>query len=90
MLLAIVAQRRSATNVALAAAAPRGVDARILAPAHAASLLRPGAAALGRLDVVDGLDGVEDGLWAFGSLAAAGVSSSSTAPVRCSPPTTSC
>lgn len=73
MLLAIVAQRRSATNVALAAAAPRGVDARILSPEQASSLLQPGAVALGRLDVVDGLDGVEDGLWALGSLAARGV-----------------
>ena len=73
MLLAIVAQRRTATNVALAAAAPRGVDARILVPEQAASLLQPGAVALGRLDVVDGLDGVEDGLWALGSLAARGV-----------------
>jgi RimK family alpha-L-glutamate ligase len=73
VLLAIVAQRRTATNVALAAAAPRGVDARILAPDQAASLLQPGAVALGRLDVVDGLDGVEDGLWALGSLAARGV-----------------
>jgi RimK family alpha-L-glutamate ligase len=73
MLLAIVAQRRTATNVALAAAAPRGVDARILLPEQAASLLQPGAVALGRLDVVDGLDGVEDGLCALGSLAARGV-----------------
>ena len=73
MLLAIVAPRRTATNVGLAAAAPRGVDARILSPHQAAALLRPGAVALGRLDVVDGLDGVEDGLWALGSLAARGV-----------------
>jgi len=73
VLLAIVAQRRTATNVALAAAAPRGVDARILSPQQAASLLKPGGVALGRLDVVDGLDGVEDGLWALGSLAARGV-----------------
>ena len=36
-------------------------------------MLQPGAVALGRLDVVDGLDGVEDGLWALGSLAARGV-----------------
>ena len=70
MLLAIVAPRRTATNVGLAAAAPRGVDARILSPHQAAALLQPGAVALGRLDVVDGLDGVEDGLWALGSLAA--------------------
>jgi RimK family alpha-L-glutamate ligase len=73
VLLAVVAQRRTATNVALAAAAPPGVDARILTPAQAASLLRPGAVALGRLDVADTLDGVEDGLWALGSLAARGV-----------------
>ena len=73
MLLAIVAQRRTATNIALAAAAPHGVDARILVPEQASSVLQPGAVALGRLDVVDGLDGVEDGLWALGSLAARGV-----------------
>lgn len=73
MLLAIVARRRTATNAALAASAPFGVDARILTPPQAASLLRPGAVALGRLDVADALDGVEDGLWALGSLAARGV-----------------
>ena len=73
MLLAIVAQRRTATNAGLAAAAPRGVDARILSPEQASKLLQPGAVALGRLDVADGLDGVEDGLWALGSLAARGV-----------------
>ena len=73
MLLAIVAQRRTATNTALAAAAPHGVDARILVPEQASSLLQPGAVALGRLDVADALDGVEDGLWALGSLAARGV-----------------
>jgi glutathione synthase/RimK-type ligase-like ATP-grasp enzyme len=70
VLLAIVAQRRTATNVALAAAAPWGVEARILSPEQAASLVHPGAVALGRLDVSDTFDGVEDGLWALGSLAA--------------------
>ena len=73
MLLALVAHRRTATNTALAAAAPRGVDARILTPEQASVTLGPGAAALGRLDVVDSLDGVEDGLWALGSLAGRGV-----------------
>ena len=90
MLLAIVARRRTATNVSLAAAAPPGVDARILAPARAASLVHPGAVVLGRLDVSETLDGVEDGLWALGSLAARGDPRFSTAPVRSSPPTTSC
>lgn len=73
MLLALVAQRRTATNVALAAAAPRGVDARIVEPARAATLLGAGAAAVGRVDVSDALDGPEDGLWALGTLAARGV-----------------
>lgn len=73
MLLAVVAQRRTATNAALAAAAPPGVDARILSPAQAVALVGPGAVALGRIDVSDLLDGPEDGLWALGTLAARGV-----------------
>lgn len=73
MLLAIVAQRRTATNVAIAAAAPRGVDARIVSPAQAVALVQGEAVALGRIDVSDGLDGPEDGLWALGTLAARGV-----------------
>jgi RimK family alpha-L-glutamate ligase len=73
MLLALVARRRTATNAALAAAAPPGVDARILDPAQAASLVQRGAIAVGRIDVADALDGPEDGLWALGALAARGV-----------------
>jgi RimK family alpha-L-glutamate ligase len=73
VLLALVAQRRTATNAAIAAAAPHGVDARILPPAQAAALVQPGAVAVGRIDVSDALDGPEDGLWALGGLAARGV-----------------
>lgn len=73
MLLAFVAQRWTATNVALAAAAPSWVDARILTPERAAAVLGTCDAAVGRLDIVDSLDGVEDGLWALGNLAARGV-----------------
>lgn len=73
MLLALVAHRATPTNVALAAAAAPWVDARILSPADAAALLDRCDAALGRLDVAAGLDGVEDGLWALGTLAAGGV-----------------
>ena len=73
MLLAFVAQRATPTNLALAAAAPAWVDARILTPEQAATVLGTSDAAVGRLDVADSLDGVEDGLWALGTLAAKGV-----------------
>src|SRR5688572_12544027 len=73
MQLALVAQRATETNVALAAAAPRGIDFRVLRPERALELLAPTDAALGRLDVLPTLDGVDDGLWALGVLAARGV-----------------
>jgi RimK family alpha-L-glutamate ligase len=44
-----------------------------MTPQRALELLRPGDAALGRLDVLPTLDGVDDGLWALGALAARGV-----------------
>ena len=73
MQLAIVTQRATETNLALAAAAPRGVRFCLYSPEQAAAQLRNGDAALGRLDVLPTLDGVEDGLWALGSLAARGI-----------------
>ena len=71
--LAIVTQRATETNLALAEAAPRGVHFVLLAPEQAVAQLRQGDAALGRLDVLPTLDGVDDGLWALGSLAARGI-----------------
>ena len=44
-----------------------------MTPQHALETLRPGDAALGRLDVLPTLDGMDDGLWALGALAARGV-----------------
>jgi ribosomal protein S6--L-glutamate ligase len=44
-----------------------------MTPADAVSTLAPGDAALGRLDVRQTLDGIDDGLWALGVLAARGV-----------------
>ena len=73
MQLAIVARRATDTNLALAAAAPRGVEFTLLTPEEALETLGRGDAALGRLDVLPTLDGVDDGLWALGSLAASGL-----------------
>ena len=73
MLLALIAQRATPTNLALVAAAPRGVEFRQLTPEQALETIGPGDAVLGRLDVLETLDGVDDGLWALGSLAARGV-----------------
>jgi ribosomal protein S6--L-glutamate ligase len=44
-----------------------------MTPQHALKVLRPGDGALGRLDVLATLDGVDDGLWALGAVAARGV-----------------
>ena len=44
-----------------------------MTPQHALETLRPGDAALGRLDVLPTLDGMDDGLCALGALAARGV-----------------
>jgi RimK family alpha-L-glutamate ligase len=73
MQLALVTQRATETSLGIAAAAPRGIRMRLLAPEQAVSQLRQGDAALGRLDVLETLDGVDDGLWALGSLAARGI-----------------
>ena len=72
-MLALIAQRATPTNLALAAAAPRGVEFRVLTPEWAMRRVGIGDAVLGRLDVLETLDGVDDGLWALGSLAARGV-----------------
>jgi len=73
MVLALIARRTTDTNLALAAAAPRSLDCRLLTPEQALMQLGPGDAALCRLDVLSTLDGVDDGLWSLGSLEAGGV-----------------
>ncbi len=72
MVLALIAQRDTETNRALAAAAPSWLDCVVLTPEQSLLRLGPGDAALCRLDVLQTLDGVDDGLWALGSLEAAG------------------
>jgi RimK family alpha-L-glutamate ligase len=74
MRLAIVAHRSSETNDALVAAGEGlGVRTVRLTPREALCSLRAGDIALGRLDVRDSLDGIEDGLRELDRLAAAGV-----------------
>ena len=61
---AVVAHRVTPTNTRLGA---------VLTPGQALARLGPGDIALGRLDVLPSLDGVEPGLWALDRLAASGV-----------------
>lgn len=69
---AVVAWARSLANLGLTD--PRGAPPwEMLTPGRAVAELTTGDVALGRLDVLPGLDGVEDGLWALGALEARGV-----------------
>jgi RimK family alpha-L-glutamate ligase len=74
MRFAVVAHRRSETNVALVEAARRlDLDAELMQPRDALRLLDPGDVALARLDVCEGLDGIESGTPELERLSAAGV-----------------
>jgi RimK family alpha-L-glutamate ligase len=74
MTFAVVAHSRSETNNRLVAAAESlGVSATVLPPRDALRLLGPGDVALGRLDVREGLDGIESGIPELERLTAGGV-----------------
>jgi RimK family alpha-L-glutamate ligase len=73
MRLVLIARRGTDTDRALVAAAPMALACEVLTPEQALLQLGRGDAALCRLDVLPTLDGVDDGLWALGSLEAAGV-----------------
>jgi RimK family alpha-L-glutamate ligase len=73
MQFAVVAHRTSETNAALAGAAVSlGLPASVLVPRDALRILEHGDIALGRLDVREGLDGVERGTEELEQLAAGG------------------
>ncbi len=74
MRFAVVAQRSTHTNEALAGAATAlGLDSAVLPPRDALRFLEPGDVALGRLDVREGLDGIESGTRELERLAEAGI-----------------
>jgi glutathione synthase/RimK-type ligase-like ATP-grasp enzyme len=74
MKFAVVAHRRSATNEALVAAARAcGLDSEFIDPHRALTSLASGDVALARLDVREGLDGIERGTGELERLAAGGV-----------------
>jgi [lysine-biosynthesis-protein LysW]--L-2-aminoadipate ligase len=74
MKFAVVAHRRSATNEALVAAAQAwGLDSELLEPHAALTSLEAGDVALARLDVREGLDGIERGTGELERLVAGGV-----------------
>lgn len=60
MLAALIAHRRTTTNVELTRRRP---GLRVLPPSEALRALRGGDTAIGRLDVSEHLDGIEAGLW---------------------------
>jgi RimK family alpha-L-glutamate ligase len=73
MRFAIIARRRTPTNEAIAAVDVLGARWELMTPEQALDCLVAGDVALGRLDVLPTLDGMDDGLWALGALAARGV-----------------
>ena len=74
MKFAVVAHRRSTTNEALVAAARAwGLDSELVDPHTALTSLEPGDVAVARLDVREGLDGIERGTGELERLAAGGV-----------------
>jgi RimK family alpha-L-glutamate ligase len=73
MIFALVAQRATETNVALASRPWPGAESLILKPQEALERLNAGDVALGRLDVKPTLDGVDDGVAELGRLTARGV-----------------
>jgi [lysine-biosynthesis-protein LysW]--L-2-aminoadipate ligase len=73
MRFAIVAHRAGETNIGLVARRWPTFEPLLLTPREALSTLKESDAALGRLDIQDQLDGIEDGLWALSELAASGI-----------------
>lgn len=73
MEFAVVAHRLTETNSALVTRGWRGARSSLLTPRQALLRLGGGDVALNRLDVLNDLDGVEEGIWSITQLEAQGV-----------------
>src|SRR5207342_3743558 len=80
MKIAVVAQTPTFANEALVKVGCHGADWSLLTPAEALETLGPGDCAIGRIDVLPTVDGVDEGLWALGTLEARGVTVLNGAP----------
>src|SRR6478609_7746792 len=80
MRIAVIAQTPTFANEALVRVGCHGASWSLLTPAEALETLSPGDCAIGRIDVLPTLDGVDDGLWALGALEARGVTVLNGAP----------
>lgn len=80
MRIAVVAQSPTATNDALVRAGSGRAVWCALTPGEALERLEPGDCAIGRIDVLPTVDGVDEGLWALGTLEARGVTVLNGAP----------
>ena len=80
MRIAVVAQTATPANEAFARVGCHGADWCLMTPSEALATLSPGDAAIGRIDVLPTLDGVDDGIWVLGALAARGVTVLNGAP----------
>ncbi|HUG64010.1 MAG TPA: hypothetical protein VMK83_02215 [Gaiellaceae bacterium] len=70
---ALIALRTTPTNESITRAGAGDAHWELMTPEAALGALGPGDAALGRLDVLPTLDGIDDGVWALGTLEARGV-----------------
>jgi tetrahydromethanopterin:alpha-L-glutamate ligase len=70
MRFAMIAHRETETNLRLLEAMPADVEANLLRPTEALTRLASGDTALGRLDVLPTLDGIERGTWELARLEA--------------------
>ena len=88
MRFALIANRTTPTNRQLSCALIGDARWEEMTLQTALETLRAGDGALGRLDVLATLDGVDDGLWALGALAAPR-RTTSCRPLACSTDTAS-